>query len=883
MSETPSLTALIEDIRARGEIDCLVAVRQGKLESWSAQRLAETALRLAEGLRAQGIGPDRVVMMWAPNSPAWIAAALAVGLCGGMLMPIDEQALEEAPRILRDSDAVMVITDLEHARDLRAAGMAENVKIILLDAPDDAENGVFWEDLLEPLPEAVPEIDPDAPAILTFTSGTTGMPKSFTLSHANLLLNARNIRDANIATSADRALLPLPLHHAYPYVIGMLSPLITGAVIVMPEGPTGPKIIEAMRSADVSILLGVPRLYDAIISGLDANLDKRPAPIRGFFGLLQKISLGTQKRFGWPLGRFLLLPLRRALAPKLRLLVSGGAPLDPAINARLEAFGWTVCSGYGLSETASVFTTNVPDARKIGSAGRVLGEGEVRIAEPNEESIGEVLVRGPSVFQGYRDNPEANAEAFVDGEWFRTGDLGHVDEDGYLFITGRAKELIVLGGGKKVNPEDLEQAYLEQPAIAELGLLEHHGSLVALVRPDPEAIRYRGSTQVRHSVGVAIKEVAQHQPAYARPGGFQIVGEPLPRTRLGKLRRFMLPEIYEAHLRGEVRKTTVVLSEADKELLRDPQVVRAQALLKKRFPDQTIAPDTNLQLDLGIDSFGWMSLALELQEGMGVQLSDETVAEIQTVRDFLVAVRDAGEGGAAPAAVASDVPLEPEYWLRPTGVAMTLLGIAAHKLVWVFMRFYFNLEVEGLEHLPSEGALIITPNHVSDLDPLVVAAALPTDRLRRTYWAGDLTRLFDTRMWRFFARLAHIFPVDERRPGAAIEAAETVLKSGKTQVWFPEGWRSPDGELQRFMPGIGRVLRETEVRALPVLIEGAFEAMPRDRRWPQRHPIRISFGQPATADDLLEEGEGKTPEERIASGIRHRIAAMAGHERLEAA
>ncbi|MEO1017488.1 MAG: AMP-binding protein [Pseudomonadota bacterium] len=885
MSDAPSLTALIQEIEARGDVDCVVHLRDGDLETWSSQRIAQTVRRLADGLRDRGVGPDAVVMMWAPNSAAWIIMALAVGLAGGVLMPIDEQALEDAPHILKESGAMMVATDLDHARDLRAGDMPDAVQLVFLDGADETQDGVFWETLFEDLPEELPWIDPETPAVLTFTSGTTGMPKSFTLSHANLLQNARNIRDASIAIAGDRAALPLPLHHAYPYVIGMLSPLITGSAIVLPEAPTGPKIIEALRRADVTILLGVPRLYDAIVGGLDANLDKRPAPIRAVFKSLQRLSSSVQRRFGWPVGQVLLLPLRRALAPKLRLLVSGGAPLDPHINARLEALGWMVCSGYGLSETASVFTTNVPQARKIGSAGRVLGEGELRILEPDESGIGEITVRGPSVFEGYRQNPEANREAFVEGDWFRTGDLGYVDAEGYLFITGRAKELIVLGGGKKINPEDLEKAYLEQPAIAEIGLLEHNGALAALVRPDSDAIRYRGSTQVRHAVGVAIKEVGQHQPAYARPGGFQIVGEPLPRTRLGKLRRFMLPELYRAHLQGKVSTTPVVLSEADKELLHNPQAAQALEFLKKRYPDQQVVPDTNLQLDLGIDSFGWMTLSLELQEGLDVQLSEDRVASIQTVRDLLQAVTETSPSADEFAAVSATdgVPLDPEQWLQPTGPIMTGLGVFAHKLVWAVMRLFFSLKVEGLENVPPTGALIITPNHVSDLDPLVVAAALPTSRLRQTYWAGDLTRLFATRAWRFFSRLAHIFPVDERRPGAAMEAAETVLKSGKTQVWFPEGWRSPDGELQRFMPGIGRVMLQANASALPVLIEGAFEAMPRDRRWPRRHPIKVTFGVVATPEKLRQEGHGGSPEERIANGIKNRIATMAGHEQREAA
>ncbi len=883
MADTPTLTSLIERIRARGNKDCLVTVCDGVLDTWSSERVADTALRLAKGLQSRGIGDEKVVMLWAPNSQAWVVTALAVNLAGGVLMPIDEQAREDGPRVVRDSGAVMIATDSDHARDLRAAGVSEHVEILLLDAREDG--ALFWEDLLADDAGGVPNIDADAPAILTFTSGTTGMPKSFTLSHANLLTNARNIRDGDIATADDRAMLPLPLHHSYPYVIGMLSPLMIGAPLIFPEAPTGPKIIEALRAGDVTILLGVPRLYNALINGLDANLDRRPLPVRSLFRNLERLSIWVQRQFNLPVGQILLLPLRKAMAPKIRLMVSGGAPLDPGINARLEALGWMVCSGYGLSETASVFSTNVPSARRIGSAGRVLGDGEVKIDSPDAEGIGEILVRGPSVFQGYRDNPEANRTAFTEDGWFRTGDLGYVDSDDYIFVTGRAKELIVLGGGKKINPEGVEKAYLEQPVIAEIGLFENNGALVAIIRPELEEIRRRGLTQLRQAISVAISEAAQHQTAHARPSGFQLTNEPLPRTRLGKIRRFMLPELYNTIEKGSISKTEIHLTESDKELLRNPKVSHAYEFLKKRYPQQTVGPDTDLQLDLGIDSFGWMTISLELQEGAGVVLSDEAIASMQSVRDLMTAVDASNDqaGTVQSLATPEGVNLDPEHWLRPTSPPMTLLGVTSHKLVQALMRFYFSLEAQGIDNIPKNGPIILAPNHVSDLDPIAVAASLPTARLKQTYWAGDINRLFGNKAWRFLSRLAHVFPVDERRPTTAIDAAETVLKNGKTQIWFPEGWRSPDGTLQRFMPGIGKVLRDTSSQALPVLIEGAFEAMPRGQRWPKRHPIKVTYGKPVSHEQLLKEGQGASAEEKIADGIRSRIAEMAGYAKREAA
>src|SRR5208282_3670588 len=152
-------------------------------------------------------------------------------------------------------------------------------------------------------------------------------------------------------------------------------------------------------------------------------------------------------------------------------------------------------------------------------------DGEVRIAGPDDQGTGEIELRGSSITQGYLDNPEANRAAFTPDAWFRTGDLGFVDRDGFLFVTGRAKEVLVLGGGKKVNPEDLERVYGAAPEILELALLEHQGSLVALVRPDSARLRARGATNLRDGVRVLLGEAAQELPSYQRLSGFAVTDQ----------------------------------------------------------------------------------------------------------------------------------------------------------------------------------------------------------------------------------------------------------------------------------------------------------------------------------------------------------------------
>jgi long-chain acyl-CoA synthetase len=190
------------------------------------------------------------------------------------------------------------------------------------------------------------------------------------------------------------------------------------------------------------------------------------------------------------------------------------------------------------------------------------------------------------------------------------------------------------------------------------------------------------------------------------------------------------------------------------------------------------------------------------------------------------------------------------------------------------MRALFRLRSVGLEQLPQTGAFIIAPNHVSDLDAFAVCGVLPLAQLRRTYWAGDIKRLFENPLQRIFSRIAHVFPVGDGGAMYPIKAAIAVLRNDKCLGWFPEGWRSPDGTLQAFMPGIGMIMRETDASAVPTFIAGAAEALPRGRYLPSFRQITVVFGRPATFSELEREGEGNTVDDRIADGLRKRMIAL---------
>lgn len=866
-----TVAGLIPRMEDRGDAPAVVTVRDGKTEAWSFGELSQTVRCMVGGLTAAGFEPGEAAAIHAPNAPEWIAAALALNTAGALVVPVDDLLGEAHARALVvDSGARWIFTTRAHLAALGEIPGRESFRIYLLDTDEDEGGARAWRRLLAEQPAAIPELNPDQPLCLFYTSGTTGPSKGFVLTHANVGTNVRALAAEGLVGLGDRALLPLPLHHAYPYIVGMLTSMETGMAIVLPQSVTGPHVADALRAARVTVVVGVPRLYEALLAGIEARIARGRRLAKRLFSWLIRFCAWLHRCYGIPAGPWLFAPLRRRIAPKLRLLISGGARLEADLSWTLQVLGWQVLAGYGLAETSSVFTGNLPRRRKLGSAGTPLDGGEIRIAKPDEKGIGEIELKGASITSGYRNNTEANRAAFTDDRWFRTGDLGYLDSDGFLFVTGRAKEAIVLGGGKKVNPEEVEKIYAGNPVIREIAVLERGGQLVGLVRPDPDRLREIGTMNVDHAVRVALAEAAGHLPAYERLAGFAIAQQPLPRTQLGKYRRFLLPELYDEAKKGIRRRPAPELSAEDKRFLEDPLAARAWKLVAERYADKGVTLDSHLALDLGVDSLEWMTLSLELEGRLGVALAEDDLARIETVRDLVTAAARAKEKPAT-----AREPEDAGRWLAPLGPGLRAAGAALYGINKILMRSIFRLRVDGIERLPRSGAFVLVPNHVSDLDPLAVAAALPFEYFRRTYWAGDVVRLFRNAFLRAVCRAVRLYPVDERRPASAIETAARVLARGDIQVWFPESWRSPDGKLQRFLPGIGELLVKSGARAVPVYISGTFEAMPRTRRFPRAHPIRVVIGDPVAPEELAARGRGEREQECVASGLQEAVRRLA--------
>ncbi len=843
-----TLGDFVEGFAAHSARTAIVEYRAGGKTTVDYATLLRRIAAATSNLARAGIGKGSTVALWGPNGVDWVAAYFAVIRTGALVVPLDHQSPAAAlGSILEHAVPELIVTTAAHGAELAAAG--SSILTVPIESCSAAGESVEPESpsACGGYPPAL--LHPDGTAALVYTSGTTGTPKGVPLTHRNLIADALALGAADLIAADDRVLLPLPLHHTYPFTVGLLIALSKGAAVVFPAGVSGPEIGSAARDAGATTLLAVPRLCEALWDGIRSTVERRGRWATRLFHASLAVSGGIRRVTGLRAGRWLFRSLHETLGGRLELIGCGGAHLDPTLARRLEALGWIVLTGYGLTETAPVLTFNDRAHSRLGSEGRPLAGVEIAIrpadhAGPQDAGgapqLGEIVARGASVFGGYRGNDAATKAAFTPDGWFRTGDLGWIDRAGYLHVAGRTKELVVLADGKKVFPDDLEKAYAASKLLQEIAILEDHGRLVALVVLNEAEVRERGALREAALLREEVEDVGARLPPYQRLAGYRVVRFALPRTQLGKLKRHLLPALYANAIGAPAEQGAPSLSAEDTALVASGRAAEVWQWLQTRFAGRPLTLDTSPQLDLEVDSLEWVAITLELEQRFHIALTGEAVSRILTLRDLLREIETAAPANAsgAPAERSAAV-------VELPSLPMRAIGAAIFALCRPVMRLFFRLQVSGREQLESDIPMLIAPNHTSYLDPPALAAAMPWSRLRKTFWAGWVGILYTGPFTRFISRACQVLPVDpDRDLAAAIETARDLLRRGYSIVWFPEGRRSPTGELGPFLRGIGRVVAHSDADAVPVAIRGTFDAWPKQRLLPRFKTVSVTFGEP---------------------------------------
>jgi long-chain acyl-CoA synthetase len=868
-----TLVDVLDGFRDHGELPAIMAGHDGEFGVWRYRELADTATGIARSLVRAGIAREEPVAIIAPNSPEWIAAYFGIVAAGATAVPLDWHASpNDLGMMLERSGCRRVFTTGARLTDLPGTWREQAVAIYLFDqASTPSARHIHWKELTQGHDSAsLPRIDADTRASLLFTSGTTGTPKAVPLCHKHIIANVAALLAERILRKGDRLLLPLPLHHAYPFTVGMLSTLASAATLVLPGGTTGPLIVQSARSAQVTVILGVPGLYSALLQAIESRISRRTRLKRLVFRRLLALAIWARRHLGIRIGRLLFADLHEGFGGHLRILACGGAKLEPDLAWKLEGLGWQVLSGYGLTETSPILTFNPPRRARLDSEGLPIPGVKLRIPRPSNEPFGEVLAFGPSVFSGYLDDSQANEAAFAEPGWFRTGDLGVLDDDGYLHIVGRANETLVLPGGKKVFPEGIEKHYLAIPFINELAVLQRDDRLVALVVPNAEAIRSRGASRVEGLLRDEIERASAKLRPHERLSDFAVTMEALPRTHLGKLKRHQLPALFDAAKAGRVERRQRPLSAEDSALLSRQEIKAVWDWLSARYQGRLLSPEMSPQLDLGVDSLQWIELTLELQDRFNIKLSEEAIGRILSIRDLLneVARQQRPAPGTSPVQT-----VDLSRWLAPLSRSDMLFGRLLYAIGSAIARLMFHLQVRGKELIPSGRRIVLTPNHSSYLDPVVLAASFSWAELCNTYWVGWSHIMLRGPIMRAVSRAFRVLPIDpDRDPGEALDLVRLALQRKQRLVWFPEGRLSPTGEITKFLPGIALVLERTGALAVPVHISGTFQAMPRGRLFPRPHKVMVSFAEPISTSDLAASGLGADRQSRIADGLQRAVS-----------
>lgn len=420
------------------------------------------------------------------NSYEWAVSYFSVVCGAGIVVPIDKELpSNEIENLVRRSEAKAIFYSPRKRETIEEVKKAKtNLKYFIELYPEEDKRDLKIDDENHTIDELIAcgknmdskryldvKIDPEEFRILLFTSGTTQESKGVMLTNRNIMSNLHAAIKIVHIYDGDRFFSVLPLHHSYESSIGMMIPIYNGLSIAYAGGLKS--IANDLKETKPTIMLVVPALIENLVKKINREIDKKGKTKLVDYVIKATNMLGT---LGWKMKRELLKDVHAALGGRVRLVVSAAAPIDPAVGKRLEDFGIMFVQGYGLTETSPLAALVPFDNRKVASVGIAASCCEIKINEPNEEGIGEVFIKGENVTQGYYKNDEETKKAITDG-WFHSGDLGYFDNDGFLYLTGRSKNLIITGNGKNVYPEEIETL------INKIGFVNES---MVYAKPDPK-------------------------------------------------------------------------------------------------------------------------------------------------------------------------------------------------------------------------------------------------------------------------------------------------------------------------------------------------------------------------------------------------------------
>jgi long-chain acyl-CoA synthetase len=868
------------------------------VESFTYQQLRRFADGVGEWLVCSGIGAGvaggtRCAIL-AFNSPSWVATFLGIVASGNTAVPLDTAfTAYQVGKLLDDCGATLLFADERCFAVAQEAIAGRPIQLATLETQHEDLPYVV-DMVLDAHPDFVPvQVQSDDVLAIIYTSGTTSDPKGVMLTDGNLTAELECVHRFVHVGPGDGLLGVLPLFHVLAQMVNIYLPLGNGAKVVFLDSLNTQELTLALRERGITIFCCVPQFFYLIHERIFGEVSKKGRLAEKIFAVMLKLSAISQK-MGFNLGKVFFKKVHVQLGPQIRFFVTGGSRFDAQIGRDIEALGFQMLQAFGMTETTSGCFCTPLEANVMGSIGPPLPGLQAKLIDPkldeNGQLVGEIALSGPTIMKGYYNRPEATAEVLKDG-WLYTGDLGYVDDRGNYFITGRAKDVIVLSSGKNIYPEEIESYYLRSPWIKELCVLglesrkpgeplseRLHGVIV----PNFDVLREHKIVNIREVIRYDVDGISATLPATKRILSYDIWQDDLPRTTTRKLRRNEIEKkLLAMYASGKVEEITAkerAFSDDDRIWLATPDVQRALKVIADaagKDRQKQIHPDDSLELDLGLDSMERVELLTDLTHSMGAEVEDSVASEVYTVRELVDVVRK-NMGKAARQAPGWSTVFEGET-TDPEVLAITherpVVGffwwLCGKGVKWA-SHVLFKLRVEGMENLP-EGPCVICPNHSSYMDAPILTAALPWKAFHNVFYVGT-SEIFGSGAMRKFAQFLHLIPVDpDSNLVPAMRAGAYGLRAGKILVMYPEGERSIEGPPKKFKKGAAILSLHLNVPIIPVAEFGFHQCWPRGKGFQGFHPLRIRVGKPIYPD-LSEKPEQAY--ERLTEELRSQVVEM---------
>jgi len=815
---------------------------------WTYRQLAEMAFRFARELEARGIGKGDRVLLWGDNCAEWVGAFFGCMLRGAVAVPMDRIAAPDfAQRVMSDVDAKLVVCSsaLTPHAGTRPSMELENLVELLQQHSADAYKPA--------------EFSRDDTAQIVFTSGTTAEPRGVVLTHGNILASVDPIerefpkyRKSEWLFHPIRFLELLPLSHVFGQFMGMFIPTLLGGTVHFQDSFKPTDIITAIKSERISVLVAVPRVVESLKNKLRDDL--------GAF-IEKNWDRAEKEHFLKRWWRF--RKIRRRFGWKFWAIISGGAALDQNTEEFWRRLGYVVVQGYGLTETSSLISLNHPFKVGRRSIGKVLPGREMKL----DPETGEILVRGENVARQYWQGKGLKPVTGEEG-WFRTGDLGAMDEEGNLYFKGRSKSVIVTPAGLKVYPEDLEQALRKQPQVRDVvvvGVAKGGNAEACAV------LLLNNGDSGSAAVANANQSLADFQKIRR---WFVWPDDDFPRTSTQKPRLELIRRAAEDQANGSGADPT-----------------RSQRTRKDGAPDRTLEelvsniagrhvelkPGAHLENDLNLSSLDRVELMAAIENRYQVDLGDREFSKLNTVADLESLLKKS-----APEAKKSDYPYSrwPQNWL-----VRWIRVLVYHAVTLPYIMVMARPKVTGRERLKDfRGPALIISNHIAQIDIGFLMAALPMrlrnrlgvamqgEKLRAMRYPPKnwfvVKRWWEQLQYALTAAFFNVFSLPQRsKYRESFRFAGELADRGYSVVIFPEGRRTETGEMSPFRSGIGLLATQLNLPIIPMRIDGLFPFKIAKKHYAPPHAVQVRIGEPVRFEPTSDPEEIAKELQRIVAGL----------------